>query len=285
MCAYGRNRRMSAVLQIGQERLDATELVAKLRKYRLLPQFVQEFIIDSAVANIDCDPQQAVEVFCGKRGVFSKEQRQAWCQQQNCSPEEMVAAAIRERQIELYQEETWGVQIESYFLQRKSQLDRVTYSLIRTKNASLAQELYFRLNDDGASFEELARQYSEGQEAKTGGIVGPVELNVPHPILSRMLTVSKPKQLWSPTQIGEWLVIARLEQFEPAQFDEGMRQRLLGEKFQAWLKQAVQTATVSTITPQPQAQTDQVQTNQVQTNQVQANHTVAGQAMAGLASS
>ncbi|MGB3786882.1 MAG: peptidylprolyl isomerase [Phormidesmis sp.] len=263
---------MSAVLQIGKERLDATELIAKLQKYRMLPQFVQEFVIDSAVAQITCDSQQAMDAFCGKRGVFSEEQRQAWCKQQNCSLEEMTAAAIRERQLELYQEETWGAQIESYFLQRKSQLDRVTYSLIRTKNASLAQELYFRLNDDGASFADLARQYSEGQEAKTGGLVGPVELNVPHPILSRMLTVSKPKQLWSPTQIGEWLVIARLEQFEPAQFDETMRKRLLTEKFQAWLKQQVQTVSISTITPE--VDDDQMATSQVG----------AGQAMAGLAS-
>ncbi len=285
---------MSAVLQIGQERLDAEELVAKLQKYRMLPQFVQEFIIDSAVSNIACDPQQAMEAFCSKRGVFSEEQRQTWCKQQNCSPEEMTTAAVRERQLELYQEETWGAQIESYFLQRKSQLDRVTYSLIRTKNASLAQELYFRLNDDGASFADLARQYSEGQEAKTGGLVGPVELNVPHPILSRMLTVSKPKQLWSPTQIGEWLVIARLEQFEPAQFDEKMRKRLLAEKFQAWLKQQVQTVSISASAPADTDQmpadtahtedSEQTEVSQIMTGQTATNQPVSGQAMAGLAS-
>ncbi len=276
---------MSAVLQIGQEKLDATELVAKLRQYRMLPQFVQEFIIDSAIANIACDSQQAIEAFCGKRGVFSEEQRQAWCQQQNCSSEEMASAALKERQLELYQEETWGAQIESYFLQRKSQLDRVTYSLIRTKNASLAQELYFRLNDDGASFADLARQYSEGQEAKTGGLVGPVELNVPHPILSRMLTVSKPKQLWSPTQIGEWLVIARLEQFEPAQFDENMRKRLLTEKFQAWLKQQVQTVSISTITPTADTnQPNQLDAAQTTNGQTTTSQTAAGQSMASLAS-
>lgn len=259
---------MSAVLRIGQEILDATELVSKLRKYRLLPQFVREFVVDKATGSIVCDPRQAMESFCAKRGVFSDEQRQAWCQQQNHSPEEMMAAAVREKQVELYQEETWGAQIESYFLQRKAQLDRVTYSLIRTKDASLAQELYFRLSDDGASFSELAKQYSEGQESKTGGLVGPVELNVPHPILGRMLTVSKPKQLWSPTQIGEWLVIARLEQFEPAQFNDSMRKRLLNEKFQAWLNQQVQTVAVSTITPKAQSdQPDPDQPDDTPTNQ------------------
>ncbi|MEO0769847.1 MAG: peptidylprolyl isomerase, partial [Cyanobacteria bacterium J06649_4] len=238
---------MSAILQIGETALTGSELISKLQQYQLLPQLVQEFIVDEAIAPIAVDPQRALEAFCAKRGIFSDEQRQAWCQQQNQSLEAMTTAAIREQKVQTFQEDTWGPQIESYFLQRKAQLDRVCYSLIRTKDASLAQEIYFRLNDDGVSFSELARQYSEGQESKTGGLIGPVELNVPHPILSRMLTVSKPGQLWAPTQIGEWLVIARLEQFEPAQFSDTMRQRLLTEQFQGWLRQQLQETPVREI--------------------------------------
>lgn len=231
---------MTAVLKIGQAVLDAPTLIAKLREYQLMPKLVQEFVIDMAIAGIDCDGQTALQAFCAKRGLFSQEQQQAWCQQQQQQPEQMVAEAIREYRIAQFQAQTWGEQIESYFLQRKSQLDRVRYSLIRTKDASLAQEIYFRLNDDGAPFSELAAEYSEGQEAKTGGLVGPVELSIPHPVLGRMLMVSKPGQLWAPTQIGEWLVIARLEQFLPAQFNDQMRERLLGERFQSWLQQQIQ---------------------------------------------
>lgn len=226
---------MASVLQIGQAVLDAPTLIAKLQEHQLMPKLVQEIVIDQAIADVDCNPQEALQAFCAKRGLFSREQQQAWCQQQQKTLEQMNLAAQREHKLSQFQEKTWGEQIESYFLQRKAQLDRVRYSLIRTKDTSLAQEIYFRLNDDGASFAELAGQYSEGQESKTGGMVGPVELSVPHPILARMLMVSKPGQLWAPTQIGEWLVIARLEQFIPAQFDEVMRQRLLSEQFQEWL--------------------------------------------------
>lgn len=242
-----RKQGMSGVLQIGQRVLTASELIEKLGQYRLMPQLVQEFVIDTAIADIECEPQKAIEGFCARRGLFSEEQRQAWCQQQGQTPQAMMNAAVREERLQTFQENTWGVQIESYFLQRKTQLDRVCYSLIRTKNASLAQEIYFRLNDDGASFNDLARQYSEGQESKTGGFIGPVELNVPHPVLARMLSVSQPGQLWAPTQIGEWLVIARLEQFEPAQFTDTMRQRLLTEQFQGWLRQQLQEISVQEI--------------------------------------
>ena len=242
---------MVGVLKIGQTVLDAPTLIAQLKQYQLMPKLVQEVIIEQAIAPIECEPQSALQAFCSKRGLFSQEQQQAWCQQQQQTPEQMMLAAVREYKLLAFQAERWGTEIESYFLQRKAQLDRVRYSLIRTKDASLAQEIYFRLSDDGASFTELASQYSEGQEAKTGGLIGPVELNVPHPILARMLMVSKPNQLWAPTQIGEWLVIAKLEQFLPAQFDDTMRDRLLSEQFQAWLQQQMQETTVEEVERQP----------------------------------
>lgn len=238
----------TAVLQIGQERLDASALMAKLEQYQLMPKLVQETIVDRAIAPISCDPSAALQSFCARHGLFSQEQQQAWCQQQKQTPEQMTLVAVREHQLSQFQEDTWGKQIESYFLQRKSQLDQVRYALIRTKDASLAQEIYFRLNDDGESFASLASQYSEGQEAKTGGLIGPVELSVPHPTLARMLMVSQPGQLWPPTPIGEWLVIARLEQFVPAQFDAAMRQRLLAEKFQQWLQQQIEQTPVINLT-------------------------------------
>ena len=237
----------TAVLQIGQERLDASALIAKLEQHQLMPKLVRETIVDRAIAPITCDSSAALQAFCARRGLFSQEQQQAWCQQNEQTPEQMMQSAVRESQLMQFQEETWGEQIESYFLQRKSQLDQVRYALIRTKDASLAQEIYFRLNDDGESFASLASQYSEGQEAKTGGLIGPVELSVPHPTLARMLTVSQPGQLWAPTPIGEWLVIARLEQFVPAQFNDAMRQRLLTEKFQQWLQQQIEQTPVKKL--------------------------------------
>ena len=237
---------MTVVLKIGQATLDASALVEKLERYQLMPKLIQEVIIDSAIAHIEPDPQTAMQAYCTSRRIFSQEHQQAWCEQEQITPAQMTAAAIRESQISQFKEETWGgAALESYFLQRKTQLDRVRYSLIRTKDASLAQEIYFRLNDDGASFADLARQYSEGQESKTGGLVGPVELSIPHPVLARMLMVSKPGQLWAPTQIGEWLVLARLDQFLPAQLDDAMRQRLISEKFQEWVQQQIEETPIS----------------------------------------
>jgi len=101
----------------------------------------------------------------------------------------------------------------------------------------IAQELYFRIQAKENSFADLAREYSLGPEAQTGGLVGPVELNALHPVMVQMLSSSQPGQILPPTRIAEWFVILRLEKFIPAQLDESMKARLLNELFEAWLQE------------------------------------------------
>ncbi len=241
---------MAAVLKIGDSELDIRALLERLERYQLLPRLVQEVVIEQAIASVDCDPEAAYKTFCQQRKLLTEQQQQAWQAQNKLTQEQMYMKALREAKIAKFKEDTWGNQTESYFLERKVKLDRVLYSLIRTKDPSLAQELYFRLHDDGESFSDLARHYSEGQEAQTGGLIGPVALSVPHPMIARMLSVSQPGQLWSPTPIGEWYVITRLEKFVPAQFDEPMRQRLMDELFQSWLQETAQTTVVQPLVSQ-----------------------------------
>jgi len=52
----------------------------------------------------------------------------------------------------------------------------------------------------GAVLAELARD-SQGPEAETGGLIGPVELSNPHPAIAQMLSISKPSHLWP---LGVW---------------------------------------------------------------------------------
>ncbi|MEM9904364.1 MAG: peptidylprolyl isomerase [Cyanobacteria bacterium P01_D01_bin.44] len=238
---------MAAVLQIGQSQLEASELLERLQRYQLLPRLVQEFLIEESIGSIECEPQEAIEAFCKQQQIFTQDQLQGWMQQRNVNQAQLTTIALKEVRLARFQENAWGNQIESYFLQRKDKLDRVLYSLIRTQDASLAQELYFRLHDDEAKFADLAREFSEGQEAQTGGLIGPVELSVPHPMLARMLQVSTPGQLWAPTPIGEWFVIARLEKFMPAQLDDPTRKRLMDELFQNWLQQQLQQTVVQPL--------------------------------------
>jgi parvulin-like peptidyl-prolyl isomerase len=152
--------------------------------------------------------------------------------------------ATRKLKIERFKQARWDEQLETYFLARKRQLDRVVYSLIQTDELT-AQELYFRIKEGEASFAELARQYSQGQEAKIGGLIGPVELGSCPPMLAKMLYGSYPGQLFPPIRMGNLSVIVRLEQSLSAQLDNARREQLKSELFAAWLQERLNSVTYS----------------------------------------
>jgi parvulin-like peptidyl-prolyl isomerase len=231
---------MSVVLQVGDRAIATDDLLHLLAGYQMLPQLLQEILIDQAIAPITCtddEAKQAQEQFFAQNQITSEETLHAWMSRHGMTPEQLKALMTRSLKVEKFKAETWGNKLESYFLSRKSKLDKVIYSLIRTQDIGIAQEIYFRVLEGEQSFAELAREYSKGPEAQTDGLIGPVELSVPHPNLAQMLTVSQPGQLWPPTRIGEWIVIVRLEKFVPAQMDEAMRRRLLTEFFNVWLQE------------------------------------------------
>jgi parvulin-like peptidyl-prolyl isomerase len=228
---------MNPVLQFGDASgeesshlLTAPEVLELLGKYQLIPPLLKEVVIDQAIAQIECTPQEE-QLACEQLA-----QQYQGRQEQNISSEQLNTMAIRQLKLEKFKEATWGQDLHSYFFQRKSQLDRVIYSLITTYEIGIAQEIYFRIQEGEQSFAQLAREYAQGTEAQTDGLVGPVELQSLHPRLIQILSVSQPQQLSPPNQIGEWIVIVRLEKLLPAQLDRPMHQRLLNERFQSWLQ-------------------------------------------------
>ena len=241
---------MTEVLQIGNKTITASEIIPRLTTYQMLPQLVQEIIIDQAIAPFSCTPEEkasAQEQFYTQHQLTNEPARQAWCQRHDITPEQLEALTTRQLKIEKFKQANWGPKLPSYFLQRKSQLDRIIYSLLRTKDAGVVQELYFRLAEAEQSFAELAREYSQGPEAQTGGLIGPVELSTLPPVLARVLSISQSGQLRPPMPLGEWFVIVRQEKLVPAQLDESMGQRLLNELFSMWLQEQLQQQSAALI--------------------------------------
>ncbi|MDZ8184953.1 MAG: peptidylprolyl isomerase [Nostoc sp. ChiSLP02] len=239
---------MTEALQIGNRTITASELISLLASYQMLPQLQRELIIDEAIeqnsrsANvvIECTPEevaQAKQQFYAEKQLKNEEDIQAWMVRQGLTYEQLEAITTRKLKIEKFKQATWGNKLESYFFQSKSKLDKVIYSLLRTQDIGIAQELYFRIQAKESSFADLAREYSLGPEAQTGGLVGPVELNALHPVMVQMLSSSQPGQILPPTRIAEWFVILRLEKFIPAQLDDFMKARLMNELFENWLQE------------------------------------------------
>lgn len=231
---------MTAVLKVGSRTIKAEEIIPLLAGYQLLQPLLRAIIIDEAISEIDCTPDekaQALAQFAQQNQLTSPEAKQTWLSRQGMTEEQLEEQALRGLKIEKFKQDIWGHKLESYFLNRKGKLDRVIYSLIRNQDPGVIQELYFRVNEGEQSFAELAREYSQGPEAQTGGLIGPVEMSTPHPAIAQILSSSQPGDVCPPKRLGEWYVVVRLEKFIPAQLDEPMRQRLLNECFTAWLSE------------------------------------------------
>ncbi|MGJ5673783.1 MAG: peptidylprolyl isomerase [Nostochopsis sp.] len=231
-------------LQVGNEVLQADQLMSLLHRYQLLPQVLRAKVIDEAIACFSCtesEEQAAINSFYQRYQLTSPEVKQAWLQNHQLTEAEIQELAIRPVLIQKFQLAMWGNKLESYFMQRKENLDQVVYSLIRTQDEGLAQELYFRICEGEQSFASVAEKYSQGPEAQTAGILGPVPLSQPHRVIQQILSVSQPGQLWKPRVVAEWFVIIRLEKLLPAQLDDAMQQQLLNELFENWIQKQIQT--------------------------------------------
>jgi parvulin-like peptidyl-prolyl isomerase len=227
-------------LLIGNQRIAAEQLLPLLASYQMLPQLKQELMIDLAIAAITCTEEEALQAqqhFFQTQQIKSEAELQLWLNHYGLDASQLPGLINRPLRIEKFKQLTWGAKLESHFLTRKPQFDQALYSLLRVADLGTAEELYFRLHTGEQSFAEIAREYSQGPEAQTGGLVGPFEITTLQPDLAQILATSQPGQISPPVHLNEWFVVVRLEKFIPAQLDDRMRQRLLNDLFQEWLKQ------------------------------------------------
>lgn len=231
-------------LVVGDREVQESDLAALLQKHQLLAELVKRIRFEQVLQGIDVQPD-ALEQEC-----------QAWCVQNRITPQQLPQllahqkisleqwkASVENRlRLRLFQDREFGHRVENHFLKRKSQLDLVSYSLLRHSDGNLIQELYQQILHGEASFEELATQFSQGHEAKTGGKLGPVPLSQPHPALAEILRTAQLGQVLPPCTLESYWLIIRLDQLQPVAFNETIRQQMLQELFDEWLGAEVQHA-------------------------------------------
>jgi hypothetical protein len=126
---------MNAVLTYKKACTSSPDLLALLRQYQLIPQLLQCMVIDRAIDPIfvtAAERESALAQFYEHHQLDSPAAIATWLQGNHLVANEIESVALRSQRIEKFKLKTWGNKLESYFLKRKSSLDRVVYSLIRT---------------------------------------------------------------------------------------------------------------------------------------------------------
>jgi parvulin-like peptidyl-prolyl isomerase len=214
------------------------EGIRLLQHHNLLRPLVQAMVSEQAVADIKLDEGQvekALGGLCQQRGIKDAKELQLFLAEAGLREEDLRRQIALPMKIEKAALQRFSTAAERRFLERKTQLDRVVYSLLRIKDRFLARELYLQIQSGEANFAELAARHSDGPERDTNGIVGPVPLTQAHPTLAEKLRTHAPGDLIEPFAAANWWLVVRLESYSPACFDDATAQLMCREVFEQWL--------------------------------------------------
>ena len=203
---------------------------------------VRAHILEEAVATFGLSEDEhleALRVFCLQHGLDGGQDIDDFRRRLLLSASDFQVLAERSTRLARLLERDFLPKAEARFLERKTSLDRVVYSLIRVEEPWLARELYLRIVEQEADFASLAAEFSQGPESKTRGVVGPVPMLQAHPILAERLRISTPGLVQEPFQIQHWWLVVRMESYAPAVLDEGTRMAMGEELLEEWLQAEV----------------------------------------------
>ncbi|MBW4662247.1 MAG: peptidylprolyl isomerase [Drouetiella hepatica Uher 2000/2452] len=235
------------ILKIGDRLFSSDQVVSALVQYKLLETLVGQVVLDKVVEEISLSEQEVFHALVGPTDVAIPEDFHGflaqWCQQKSVTPEYFSAVMLRDLRIEKFKEMGFANQIESEFLRNKLDFDQVEYSLIQMTDLLLAQEIYFQLRDDGASFEKLAQAHSLGSERVAGGWVGPVAMSTLPADVAMLFRSGAPKAIYGPMPVGDRFWIVRLEHLISARLTEATRSSLVNRLYTRWLQSQIQAVT------------------------------------------
>lgn len=219
-------------LLLGLQSLTTEELLGLLLRFDLaepLLRQLKERELTGALANSwpnrDTPSQSpsndgAMALYRRHHQLRTDDDLKGWCQRHGLRASDLEAEADHGQRREELKARLISGSEESLFLRYKDRLDRVLYRLIRVESEALAQDLFFAIDAGEIRFGEAARQHSQGPEALTEGIVGPVDLSTPHPKISSRLRMAQPGELIPPFPIEQWHTILRLDYRYEATFDD-----------------------------------------------------------------
>lgn len=223
-----------------------------LSRNGLLLPLLRAMVVEEAVREValeDQETQKCLALWCQRQGLKNQAELEQFCRSQALTFEDARWQAELPLRIERHCQEHFGHRAEQRFLQRKTELDRVVYSLLRVKDPGLAQELYLRIAEGEATFADLAAEHSMGHERTSRGIVGPVPLTQAHPRLVELLRTGQSGQLYPPVYVDPWWLVVRLEELQPASFDATMASAMARELFDQWVTEQVRARLADLTAP------------------------------------
>ena len=192
--------------------------------------------------------QNALRAYLSHVGINTDKELKKWMQSEFLDEAQLQCRSERFGVWLETCEKRFKNQMLSLFLKRKSQLDRVVYSLHWVDEEALAHELFIRLKERECSFEQLFCSLPDDRkEGLPSGKHGPTKLEMLPDALAQILRVSTPGQVWPPREAEGGWVILQLEELQPAIFDKRLKQQFALELGDRWLTEEMEAKPEKTV--------------------------------------
>jgi hypothetical protein len=117
-----------------------------------------------------------VQAYLADLGLQGQTVVQQWMEQEGLGQAELALRARRHQLWLQVCEQQVGNKLASYFLQRKSNLDEVIYTMLPVAELDLCSEFYMQLKEGEISFQSLLQQLPPQPELGPRGQQGPIAL-------------------------------------------------------------------------------------------------------------
>ena len=178
---------------------------------------------------------QNIEINWREKYKLSKEEDfKIWLEKANLTKERLIYLLTRNWKWLNWCKREFEKQIPDYFIEKKSLIDNVTYSLISLRDKDLADELYIRIKEEEEPFWLVSKKYSQGPERNYDGRIGPIPLAKLNPYLRKLLIISNEGQMWPPRKIENFWIIVKLEKKFNTSLNSQISEEIsleLGEKY------------------------------------------------------
>ena len=217
--------------------LSDPDLLSLVRRMELEPKLLRRHLEEQITALVPLEEawlEESRSNFLNDRPLDQFLQEKGW------SSDDLELHLRRPEALRRFAHQRFAPGLEERFLASKGSRDLVIYSLLRVKDYSLARELWIRLEEDETTFAEAAREFGVGPEADRQGVIGPIPIGALQPaLLQDVLRGLKAGELSAPFAVGEWQILLRLEKLTPARLDAEMRENMIQESLDQFLKDRV----------------------------------------------
>jgi parvulin-like peptidyl-prolyl isomerase len=181
--------------------------------------------------------QKAADSFRLKNHLVTVEQTVAWLKQHGLSLDDLEALMHHTVLSAKLAENLFSEMVEPYFAERQLDYAQVVLYEVVLKNADLAIELFYAIQEQETTFADVARHYIQETELRRqGGYRGVLKRADLKPELSAAVFAANAPQLFKPIAVGKKIHLIFVEEVIQPQLDEVLRSQIMGELFSQWLK-------------------------------------------------